>query len=338
MPSKIRASMKQVLTVFLLPLALGLAVPAHAERADRNQPMNVEADALRYDDLRQTSVFTGRVVVTKGTIVIRGARLDVRQDPEGFQYGVVTAEPGKRAFYRQKREGVDEFIEGEAEVIGYDGRAVRHNGRLYRPVHKGHVRVLDGQSLATHQTALEGIESWNYYVGPGGPLGYGTGGVYALDDRLVPVRKLIDAGGDRGNRRPYSVPLMAAEGRTLAVAVYRSDQPVVQVWSADGREKVREEPAFFGGAAHAEAGRLTAMGGGYLLSGDELAWVPADRQRPPWRFALQPLPRRPMRHHSLHDLGFGVPRLVGGKLFVACRDGGIFVFDPDRVTAPGGKP
>ncbi|RZJ01588.1 MAG: lipopolysaccharide transport periplasmic protein LptA [Haliea sp.] len=98
---------------------------AHAEKADRAKPMNVEADALRYDDLKQTSVFTGRVVLTKGTIVIRGARVDVRQDPEGYQYGVVTAEPGKLAFYRQKREGVDEFIEGEGEVIEYDGKADR---------------------------------------------------------------------------------------------------------------------------------------------------------------------------------------------------------------------
>jgi lipopolysaccharide export system protein LptA len=45
-----------------------------AEKADRNKPMNVEADTMRYDDLNQTSVFTGKVVVTKGTIVIRGAR------------------------------------------------------------------------------------------------------------------------------------------------------------------------------------------------------------------------------------------------------------------------
>ena len=59
-------------------------------------------------------MFTGKVVVTKGTIVIRGARVEVRQDPEGYQYGVVTAEPGKLAFFRQKRDGVDEFIEGEA--------------------------------------------------------------------------------------------------------------------------------------------------------------------------------------------------------------------------------
>ena len=49
-----------------------------AERADRNKPMNIEADAMRYDDLKQTTVFTGRVVVTKGTIIIRGARIDVR--------------------------------------------------------------------------------------------------------------------------------------------------------------------------------------------------------------------------------------------------------------------
>lgn len=100
---------------------------ASAEKADRNKPMNIEADALRYDDNKQTSVFTGRVVLTKGTMVIRGAQLDVRQDTAGYQYGVVTAEPGKLAFFRQKRDtrpGLqDEFMEGEAEVIEYDGRA-----------------------------------------------------------------------------------------------------------------------------------------------------------------------------------------------------------------------
>lgn len=101
------------------------AAPAGAEKADRTKPMNVEADTLRYDDVQQTSVFTGKVVVTKGSIVIRGARMTVRQDPEGYQFGVVTAEPGKQAFFRQKRDGVDEFIEGEAETIEYDGRADR---------------------------------------------------------------------------------------------------------------------------------------------------------------------------------------------------------------------
>jgi lipopolysaccharide export system protein LptA len=117
--------MTQTLRLTFLALALAAALPVFAEKADRNLPMNVEADALRYDDLRQTSVFTGRVVLTKGTILIRGARVDVRQDAEGYQYGVVTAEPGQRAFYRQKRDGVDEYIEGEGEVIEYDGKADR---------------------------------------------------------------------------------------------------------------------------------------------------------------------------------------------------------------------
>ncbi|MDR6534926.1 lipopolysaccharide export system protein LptA [Variovorax soli] len=101
-----------------------LAPLAQAEKADRTKPMNIEADAMRYDDLKQTSVFTGNVVVTKGTIIIRGARIDVRQDPEGYQYGVVTAAPGKLAYYKQKRDaGTDEWIEGESEVIEYDSRA-----------------------------------------------------------------------------------------------------------------------------------------------------------------------------------------------------------------------
>lgn len=116
----------------LLPLLLLSALAcaswgARAEKADRNKPMNIEADALRHDELQQTSVFTGKVVLTKGTMVLRGARLDVRQDPDGFQHGVVTAEPGKRAFFRQKRDTLpgapDEFVEGEGEIIEYDGRA-----------------------------------------------------------------------------------------------------------------------------------------------------------------------------------------------------------------------
>jgi lipopolysaccharide export system protein LptA len=115
--------MKLPIASWFLLSALAMAVPcAMAEKADRNKPMNVEADALRYDDVKQLSVFTGNVVLTKGTILIRGARIEVRQDPQGHQFGLVTAEPGKRAFFRQKREGVDEYIEGEGEVIDYDGR------------------------------------------------------------------------------------------------------------------------------------------------------------------------------------------------------------------------
>jgi lipopolysaccharide export system protein LptA len=118
-------SLRRIASAFVFALGLtGFLSAAHAEKADRAKPMNIEADAMRYDDLKQTSVFTGNVQVTKGTIIIRGARIDVRQDPEGYQYGVVTAAPGKLAYYKQKRDaGTDEWIEGEGEVIEYDSRA-----------------------------------------------------------------------------------------------------------------------------------------------------------------------------------------------------------------------
>ena len=121
-------------------LAFFLSAPlaVWAEKADRNKPMNIEADNLDHDELKQLSIFTGKVVATKGTITMRGHRLEVRQDPDGFQYGILTAVQGARAFYRQKREGVDEWIEGEGERIEYDGRAdkvvllVKADFRRYR--------------------------------------------------------------------------------------------------------------------------------------------------------------------------------------------------------------
>ena len=79
----------KIVSIAPLLACIMLAVPAWAEKADRNKPMNVEADVLRYDDVQQTTVFTGRVVLTKGSITIRGAKLEVRQDPEGYQYGTV---------------------------------------------------------------------------------------------------------------------------------------------------------------------------------------------------------------------------------------------------------
>ena len=104
-------------------LTFGAVLPVAAEKADRDKPMNAEADALRYDDLKQTSVFTGNVVITKGTTLVRGERVEVSQDPQGYQQATSAAAPGKLAYYRKKRDGVDEYIEGEGERIEYDSKA-----------------------------------------------------------------------------------------------------------------------------------------------------------------------------------------------------------------------
>ena len=101
-----------------------LAGPAHAERADRLKPATVLADQGGQIDLqKQVVVFSGNVVVTKGTMVIRAARIEVRQVPSGYDTAVAFGAPGKPATFRQKRDGVDEYMDGEADRIEYDGRA-----------------------------------------------------------------------------------------------------------------------------------------------------------------------------------------------------------------------
>ncbi|XVJ71580.1 MAG: lipopolysaccharide transport periplasmic protein LptA [Rhizobacter sp.] len=100
-----------------------LAAPVGAEKADRLKPLNVEADAGRYDDLKQFGVFSGNVVLSKGSLVMRAGQMEVRQTPEGYHQGVALAATGKLASFKQKREGLDETIEGEAERIEYDAKA-----------------------------------------------------------------------------------------------------------------------------------------------------------------------------------------------------------------------
>ncbi|HEY4371084.1 MAG TPA: lipopolysaccharide transport periplasmic protein LptA [Burkholderiales bacterium] len=106
-----------------LAFGLGVATPAHAEKADRDKPVNIEADRMTYDDLKQVNVFEGHVVLTQGTLVIRADKLTVKQDPEGFQSGIADKGTGGLAYFRQKRDGVDEYIEGWGEQITYDAKS-----------------------------------------------------------------------------------------------------------------------------------------------------------------------------------------------------------------------
>ena len=103
-------------------VALMLPTGVHAERADRDKPVHIEAERMTYDDLRQVNVFEGRVVLTQGTLTILADRITVRQDPEGFQHGTADKGPDGFAYFRQKREGVDEVVQGWGDKIEYDAK------------------------------------------------------------------------------------------------------------------------------------------------------------------------------------------------------------------------
>jgi len=99
---------------------LALATAAGAEKADRDKPVNLEADRVTINDAKQTAMFEGNVLLTQGTLQIRGDRMEVRQDKDGFKVGITWGNP---AYFRQKREGFDEHIEAWAERIEYDSQA-----------------------------------------------------------------------------------------------------------------------------------------------------------------------------------------------------------------------
>ena len=130
---------------------LAAATLSHAEKADRSKPVNLEAHRVTVDDLNKVHLFDGNVTLSQGTLSIRGDKLVVKQDAEGFQNGIATANPGNLAHFRVKREGKEEFIDGEAERIEHDAKTevTKLFNRAYVKSGQDEVRgqyiVIDGQ-------------------------------------------------------------------------------------------------------------------------------------------------------------------------------------------------
>ena len=151
MACKFYAVMKSRLPLLRSLLALACVATlgsAQAEKADRAKPLTIEADQPgTLDMIKQVVVFNGNVVVTQGTMAIRAERVEVRERPDGHRNATAMGSAAKAATFRQKRDGVDEFIEGSAERIEYDSR-----GDVVRFVGTAQVRRLRGTTTADEIT------------------------------------------------------------------------------------------------------------------------------------------------------------------------------------------
>jgi lipopolysaccharide export system protein LptA len=94
-----------------------LASPALAEKADRDKPVNLEADSVTLDDVRKISVYEGNVILSQGTLMLRADRVQVTQTAAGLDKVVATGRP---VSFRQKIDGREEYIEGVSDRIEYD--------------------------------------------------------------------------------------------------------------------------------------------------------------------------------------------------------------------------
>mgnify|MGYP000438886417 CR=1 FL=1 len=106
------------LRLYTLLCAALLATSAHAEKADRDKPINLEADTVTVDDIKKISVYQGNVVLSQGTLLLRADRVQVTQNDQGIDKVSATGHP---VAFRQKLDGSDEYIEGYADRIEYDG-------------------------------------------------------------------------------------------------------------------------------------------------------------------------------------------------------------------------
>lgn len=111
--------MKTIVQLTVLLFSLMLNTLATAENADKDKPIELEADSVIVDDAKKISTYIGNVILTQGTLVIRAAKLIVREDKNGFQHSTSTGSP---TTFKQKREGKNEYMSGSARRIEYDGR------------------------------------------------------------------------------------------------------------------------------------------------------------------------------------------------------------------------
>ncbi len=103
-----------------LTLCLLISLSAHAERADRNKPMLLEANRVSIDDAKKIQILEGDVLITKGTMTLKADRVVIREDQYGFQKGTAFGGKSGLARFRQKRDGKEEYVEGEGERIEYN--------------------------------------------------------------------------------------------------------------------------------------------------------------------------------------------------------------------------
>ena len=167
--------MKRFLLSSLCLLNIAACGVAYAEKADFEKPTDIAADQMTYDDVKQINTFTGNVILTRGTLLMKAGRVVVTQDRSGYQSATLHAAPGGLATFRQKRDGgPDLWVDGEAERIEYDGRA-----ELVKLFTRAKLRRLEGSKptdeiegqFISYDTRLEFISVNNNE--PGGKPGTG---------------------------------------------------------------------------------------------------------------------------------------------------------------------
>ncbi len=92
---------------------------AHAEKADREKPIFYQGDTGGANLGSKDGELVGNVVITQGTLTIHADRIVFHQNPDNSLSATAYGNP---VSFREKRDNIDEYYEGFAQRIVYNGQ------------------------------------------------------------------------------------------------------------------------------------------------------------------------------------------------------------------------
>jgi lipopolysaccharide export system protein LptA len=115
----IRVQQHYLCIALAVVLGAAFAAPAEAEKADRDKPINYQADTGDVNYLTKIGTLQGNVVLTQGTLTIHADKIIFHQNGDN---SVSATAFGNPITFREKRDNVDEYYEGVAQRAEYDGQ------------------------------------------------------------------------------------------------------------------------------------------------------------------------------------------------------------------------
>ena len=117
MTRRVTAALRAVLVA--CAAAVVVTAPAHADKSDREKPINFSAEQpAQVDFQKRVGTLRGNVIITQGTLSIHADRIDFKQNADNSLSATAWGNP---VSFRQKKDGSDEYFEGYAQRAVYNG-------------------------------------------------------------------------------------------------------------------------------------------------------------------------------------------------------------------------
>ena len=145
-------AMKRLPLILLVLGAWMLNYPAHAEKADQDKPIILEAEKVSVNDVQQIYDLKGQVLLIKGSIIVTGEDGRIQVDPEGYEFVDVKGARDTTASFRQRREGpADEYMQGRGAHVTYNAKTemltITGNANLKRSLNMQMLDQLQGWKI-----------------------------------------------------------------------------------------------------------------------------------------------------------------------------------------------